>query len=363
MLSDSDIARFKRDGFFLLKRVFSDAEISHFRSAGAPLSEISNNLIAVRGLESLWCDSRLVAIARQLLGERITFFSEATYARYLFQPGERIQGRHIHHDAKGTVEHPFNRQHLPTPEPYPIIRFAIYLQDHAGQSGGLKIVPGSHQIDSSDIDELKLNYFNVPTEPGDLVLFCNKLLHSPFALRPKADPERALSPLQEIQLSHEQPDMFLPAPFERNTIFIDFAGHNELADIYIKGRALHPKNIRSGVAESFQVGPLKSDAERTGVTLRLDSGVTEALSMIVATARDGQMTREGAPYLNALPDLCRASKAWSPHYNFIPAVEDGMSPLDLYRQIAARAKEVRKLWNTVLIDKAMVSYELAKLSG
>jgi hypothetical protein len=359
MLSAADISRFRRDGFLLLKGVFAPDEVARFREAGADVTK-ATDLAAVPGLESLWADARFLSVAKQLLGKPIIYFGEASYAHMTFTPGPRVGGRHLHHDAKGTAEHLFNRQHAPPAEPYPIIRFAIYLQDHASLSGGLKVVPGSHQTDSSTFDQARLTYFNVPSEAGDLVVFCNKILHSPYALRFASDPDKAISPLEEVKLAAETPDTFLPGPLDRRVIFIDYAGRSELADIYIKSRALNPHAVTSGlVAAAPSIAVL---AERSGVGIRLDAAVIEAMSMLTRTAINGKITEAGKPYLAALPLLCRLSQDWTPRYNFVapPPPDDSVqSAIAAYSYILPRVTGLRGLWKTKQNDLSMGTYDVA----
>lgn len=363
MTSDVDVLKFKKDGFLLLKGVFTPSEVAKMRAAADHVVG-PRDLVAVPELQSLWSDPRLVRVAKALLGDRIAFFGEASFLRQVFQPGERIKGRHLHHDAKGTPENLFNRQHPPTPEPYPILRFAIYLQDHASMSGGLKLVPGSHQVDSSSFDQAALNYFDVPSMPGDVVAFCNKILHSPYALRRRAFPHVGISPLEEVKLSAETPQAFLDTPPDRRVIFIDFAGHSDLADIYIKGRAVHPKNPHHGLVSALASGTLLRDAAQADVELRLDAGVIETLNMLAQTSANGKMSEAGKPFLAAIPALCHHSQPWSGHFNFVPrpqndSLEDAVR---LYSQILPRVNKLRDFWNTVQIDPAMAAYELKNVS-
>jgi hypothetical protein len=359
MLSDLDIARFKQDGFLLLRNVFSPDEVAHFIEVGGSAPR-TMDLIAFPELQSLWCDPRLVQIAKLLLGETITFFGEASYQHEVFKPGERIKGRHLHHDAKGTIGHLFNRQHEPTPEPYPIIRFAMYLQDHANVSGGLKLVPGSHQINSANIKFEDFTYYDVPSLPGDVVVFCNKILHSPYALRLKERPDVGLSPLQEVQISFERPEALLPTPLERNVIFIDFAGNNDLADIYIKGRAINAANPRGGLVAAFEEGSLQRHASQAVVQLRMDAAVVEAITKVIDTMVNGKVSPEGIPYLAALPRLCRASQAWTTYFDFVPQdINDDsiQSAIRIFTAIHPRLQELRKQFKTLHKDFAMMSYE------
>jgi hypothetical protein len=355
MLTAAQIDQFKRDGFLLMKRVFSADEVQRFHVIGEGASK-STDLSALPGLESLWADERLVETAKQLLGAPITYFGEASFQRQVIAEGERPMQRALHHDAKGTLDHLFNRQHPPTPEPYPIVRFALYLQDHASQSGGLKLVPGSHQMDSSDFNQASLKFFNVPSEPGDAVVFCNKILHTAHALRLTKSPDVALSAMDEDLQCAARPDDFLPAPRDRRAIFIDFAGANALADIYIKGRALHPLNVRDGFVEAILRGHVRRDAQRMDVKLRFDAAVVEAVAKLTGTAVNGMIGETAVPLLTALPTLCGQSRAWSSHFNFVPDVPANTSAeaaLGLLNQLVPRIEQLRQLGQTARRDQAM----------
>jgi hypothetical protein len=351
MLSAAEVDRFKRKGFLLLKGVFSAGEVAQFKAIGDHAPGIVD-LSSLAGLQSLWTDPRLVETAKQLLAGPIAFFGEASYRRINSESDHPTFERVLHHDAKGTLEHLFNRQHAPTPEPYPIIRFGIYLQDHASQSGGLKVVPGSHQIDSSAFALSDLQYYNVPSEPGDMIVFCNKILHAAYALRLKQHPDIALSPAEE---SAADPDKFLPFPKDRRTIFIDYAGSNELADIYIKNRALHLASARNGFVNSFVHGSFLEDAQRVGVRLRLDAAVVEAATKIVQTAVNGAVNGEGVAMLEILPTLCRLSRPWSSHYNFVPDVQgnDTAAAFEILGKLLPRIDELRGLVRTSRKDAHM----------
>jgi hypothetical protein len=358
MLTETDRARFERDGFILLKGAASSDEVARLKHAADHIHGAAD-LSAIPSLESFWATPLFTETAKFLLGEPITFFGEASYHRDRFCDAEHIKGRHLHHDAKGTPTHLFNRQHAPTSGPYPIIRFAVYLQDHVNASGGLKVVPGSHQLDSSRLTrEGGLNYFNVPTEPGDCVAFCNKILHSPFALRLVKDPTAALSPDEEDRRFARNPRDFLPTPSDRRAIFVDFAANSELADIFIKGRALNPANARSGFVGTYSNGTLVSDAKRANVGLRLDAAVVEAVTKIIEHSESGTVSDAARPYLKVLPALCRRSQPWSTHFNFIPQAtynDTTGAGLEILNKIAPRIAELRMQFETRQPDKAMLA--------
>lgn len=345
MLNDSDVARFKRDGFLLIKGLFSADEVQRLRDQGQHI-EGPVDLASVPGLENFWTDGRLVAAAKRLLGEPITYFGEASYRRYLFPSEKPLTGK-LHHDAKGTRDHLFLRQNLPTPEPYPIIRFGMYLQDHARFSGGLKLVPGSHQMDTSTFNEAALAHLDVPSEPGDAVVFCNKILHSPFALRRKDAPNAALSVPDELALFARDPDAFLPNAPDRRTVFVDYAGPGDLADIYIKSRAVNPTNTRDGFLDLALRGTLIDDAARLGVRLRLDSAIVEAVQKIIATADGPVLNKTGRQFLKMLPMLCRQSQPWSDRFDFVPAPPRSDSEAEALPLLNAVSLKVAQLRSVV----------------
>jgi hypothetical protein len=352
MLSDSDVARFKRDGFLLIKGLFSADEVARFRELGAQVTE-PVDLASLPGLENLWTDERLVTIAKRLLGEPITYFGEASYRRHLFPSETPLLGK-LHHDAKGTRAHLFHRQNLPTPEPYPILRFAMYLQDHSCHSGGLKLVPGSHQMDTSTFNEAELVHLDVPSESGDAVAFCNKILHSPFALRRKNAPHTALSVPDEVELFARDPDAFLPSPAERCAMFVDYAGPSVDADIYIKSRAVNPTNTRDGFLDLALRGSLIDDAARLGVRLRLDSAIVEAVQKIVETADGPTLNKTGRQLLKVLPMLCRQSRPWSDHFNFVPeppSSDSEMAALPILNAVSQKVAQLRSVvkWRADLV--------------
>ena len=219
MLSDSQIAQYHRDGYILLKNVFSGNEIATFMTAGRAHSAPEGtaiSLLELDALKSLWRDSRLVTCARQLLGETPVYFGEGNYIRFHLTPGQHIPGRHIHHDAKGTRTHLFNRLHEPQSKSYPVLRFGIYLQDYTQHSGGLKVSPGSHLINTRDFDQSALPYVNVPSVPGDLICFCMRILHSPYGMLLRESPSTALSPQSEDLISIQTPGALRSAVSQGN---------------------------------------------------------------------------------------------------------------------------------------------------
>ncbi len=277
-LTPDQIARFHREGYLVIEDVFPAAELSAIQEACRavlPAGARAVNIFQVPAVAGLWTDPRLVGIARALLGDPLSYFFEAVFTQKVWAEGEHIAGRHIHHDAKGAPENLFNRLHAAQTATYPAVRFAAYFQDTARQSGGLKVCPGSHLIDSSGFDQRALHYVNLASTPGDLVVFCSRTLHSPYALRPAAEPDLALPPWVEDKAFARMPAKFLPTPAVRETIFIDYVREDALSDLLVKGRALHPDNFKPGLIDYLNTADVVAMARAAGLSLRFDSALVE----------------------------------------------------------------------------------------
>lgn len=317
MLSGEQVASFLRDGFVVVPGLFTTDEVKAFQRSGreALPGPGTVELFSIPALSDLWLDHRLLSIAADLLKRPLAYFFEANFSRYVFSPGEHIRGRHIHHDAKGTSDNLFSRDHRPAPY-FPAVRLAIYFQDTATESGGLKVVPGSHLMDTSDFDEVALTYHNVRSTPGDLVCFSPRLLHSPFALRRIGQPDLALSPRMEDLAFIKMPQKFVAAPAERETLFIDYATRDERSDLLIKSRAAHPDNRKRGVGRAIAESNWLEIAGQHRVDLRLDYALVEA-----ATDRT-----------EATPEVLASSRGWTPHFDFFDGRAGGAELLPIVAQ-------------------------------
>lgn len=325
MLSAAQISRFHADGYLLIKQVFTAAEMAAFQHAGraslGPGKDVAH-LFDIDGTRRLWRDPRLVSLATQLLGGSPIFFGEANYHYLRFQSGQPIKGRHLHHDAKGRPEHLFNRVHDVLPETYPVLRCGLYFQDYRAQSGGLKVSPGSHRIATSKFDN-SIAAFDIPSEPGDLVVFTMRTLHSPFALRLKSRPEEALLPWQEDRIYHAQPESFIATPLDRETIFVDYAKQDVLADIHIKSRAINPANAKKGLARHY-TDELSREAEAAGLKLRLDYSIVETATTIASSFKsNGKLSAAALEPVLRLAKLCSQHTDGSPYFRLFqgPVIE------------------------------------------
>jgi hypothetical protein len=346
VLSKADVDRFNREGYLIVPSVFSATEAQELlrRVRAGAVARTSTTLFAIEGLQDFWAEPRLLAISRALLGDNLCFNGEASVLREAFQPGEHISGRHLHHDAKGTPEHLLNRMHRPMPEGYSVLRFAIYLQDYTNQSGGIKVSPGSHLIDSSNFDESDLPYVNARTRPGDVVVFSARTLHSPYFLLLKDHPEIALSAAEEDAGYAADPDAFLPHPGKRDTLFLDYFRPDEMGDLNIKNRTLFLGHRKPGFARAVIRSQLAAKINSQGMIPRMDQAVIDATLVLSEELRAPEgVTDDARQLLLALPQLCRDSQEFSPYFSFVPkniGADGPKGALAVFNELAPRINEV-----------------------
>lgn len=359
MISANEVEAFKQEGFLHLKKVFSADEISRISQVGQSRPAMENaatSLMLIPEMSGLLSDERILSIAHKILGHPVSFFFEANYVNYRFVSGTRHDG-HLHHDGKGSSDHLFNRLHDEFKVAYPVLRFGIYLQDTACQSGGLKLCPGSHLQETSTFEGKKYTFYDVPSEPGDVVCFCLRLLHSPFALRRKDSPEIALAPWEENALFPGQRDAFLPMPERRESIFIDFAAIDPLTDIHIKGRALHPSNAKPGLAKFLCGEGLEAFTSIDGLDLRFDYAIVDTLKEIKRHIIGSNLQAEALPYLDLLMSLCRMNSEYSQYFPFAPVVSKGSHTVNdaiaVFDLLMTRYAEYSRLLQTTHRDLHM----------
>lgn len=282
-VSENDPATVKsvaeRFGFCHVKRVFSAEETAGLeRDLAMAHTEFNGrvpDLYSIPSLQGLLTDPRIVGFAKALLGDRLVYYRE-TNAAYEKTVGPLTEKpfTEFHCDARGT------RADLVAPKleqpdrVYPAYRFAIYFRNYRDYSGGLKVAPASHLrayandrklsdpsalaglpvarqvigLASMQIPVSPVELYNVPSMPGDLVIFSLRTFHSAGARRMKARPAFATLPLIEEGMHAAAPQLFEPtSPGPRNAIFFDFGAPSEEVDFYAKWRALvSPTDLSSG---------------------------------------------------------------------------------------------------------------------
>ncbi|MBL9037522.1 MAG: phytanoyl-CoA dioxygenase family protein [Archangium sp.] len=245
MNTDIDGIRFQREGYLLVRGVFSQHEIEQLRSAvteaahdakrkGTVLKSHTGEIASVAdvasmaGLDHLLFDTRIVSFARTLLGtDQPVYFGDSG-----IMVGGALRGFHKDNTCRD------DGRHIDWLSPYGLLRMGIYLQDHKNFSGGLKIRVGSHQY--PDVTTGRI--LAVPSEPGDVVIWNMRTTHSGHAARLRGLPTLGVQPRFEFRLP---PVMLLPEPCERLAVFLTYARRGVHLDAYLdKHRKLdeYPNN-------------------------------------------------------------------------------------------------------------------------
>ena len=328
MLSFEDRKRFQEDGFLRVRGVFTPTEVARFRAAADRLESgeaDARSLIDVPEMADFWRDPRMLEIASDILGGPLVYFFSGHFHRYDFSKGANLTARHLHHDAKGSIGNIFNRVNETLETPYPVLRFGIYLQDTQTQSGGLKVAVGSHLRDVSDFKQTDFRLQNIASQPGDVIAFTHRLLHSPLALRFKDGRDTVLTTREEDVEFLNRPEQFLPIPQIRQTIFTDYSIPSDLSDLYIKNRAIQPLAESDGNLSKLLVddGFLAANAN-CGIGFRIDRAIVETVEFITRHAgADKRLDDVGIAHLARLPALCRAHVETTPiHSLFQGEVKD-----------------------------------------
>ena len=239
-----DTQKFWKDGYLVIKNVFSQEEIKNFRehaeqfyaswdkksSAGDILSNSDPELYRVI------FEPRILHAARSILGGTPVYFGDSTISY-----GSHHRGWHKDNRMPDRFKHNYPDWN----GKYPLIRFGVYLQDHRSHSGGLGVRQGSHEPSRivNRLDKLKIaglsdlkntrlktrlsilatnNYGKakiVDNGPGDLVVWNQRTTHSGNAVRLKATPNIKYPTWFENRVSQS---LQLPYEDDRVVLFMTY---------------------------------------------------------------------------------------------------------------------------------------------
>ena len=180
-----DKKKFEDDGYLIVKNLFTEKEIEDFRTDCYKQFEIDTakgmsygvtktrarslrgDLLSKELMRKIILDERVVAIAKQILGEDLVYFGDSN-----FQFGVGHRGFH-----RDNVDREF-KAGQDWEGDYTIIRMGLYMQDHSKFSGGLKLKRGSHKNKTG-------KSVIIPTNIGDLAIWSLRTMHSGNAVRLK----------------------------------------------------------------------------------------------------------------------------------------------------------------------------------
>jgi hypothetical protein len=223
-----DRERFWRDGYLVVRRLFTAAEFAEMRrrvleslrlreSKGTPpVDALADPLLS----EYVY-DRRLLDVARFLLGRSdITYYGDASYAvvGHSYEPGRDVGGWHRDNTDRSNVDAPDWKSR------YSLIRFGFYLQDHRYTSGGLMVRRGSHdRILRGWRAHLSDRYLN--NGLGDVGVWSMRIQHAGLGRCVRGVPGVALGPMLQRRLPQA-----LQAPFtkeERAALWISYGAEDE----------------------------------------------------------------------------------------------------------------------------------------
>lgn len=288
-------------GFCLVRDVFDRTEMGKLKVGMQQLdAEFGKNipdLMSCAPLDWLILDSRVLRIARALLGEQLVYYPEsavnyeATIGAYTAKPLNEL-----HCDAKGVPDNLTDTWRSATDAIYRGYRFAIYFQDYSQYSGGLKVGVGTHKGDPDaylvngglnnealvqvetgpgeyrDVNPAYFPLHDVPSRRGDLVIWNLRTIHSAGARVLKAQPEMALHPAVETYFANKAPHLLRSVIGPRLALFFDLAAPTEDVDLYIKVRThlFGPNSEKSLINARYDAPEIEEKMRIHGVSARYD---------------------------------------------------------------------------------------------
>jgi hypothetical protein len=168
-----NVPQFWEQGYLLIRNVFSGDEIEEFRRHALERSRRSGDLLSHPELRKVLLDQRVLGVASQILGGTPVYYGDSTA-----NLGQHSFGFHKDNADRDDINAPDWKSR------YSQIRFGVYLQDHSCHSGGLRVIPGSHNA----VMNPGLKPKNVRSRSGDLVVWNLRTDHAGAAIMLKLLP-------------------------------------------------------------------------------------------------------------------------------------------------------------------------------
>jgi hypothetical protein len=220
----------KTKGWVLIKNVFNRTEIEQFRKDAITYrkSDQTGDLLSDKSLNKIITDDRILNIASGLLQDTPVYFGDSTATVH------SIDNRISHGFHKDSADK--NDGNAPDfKTEYSILRVGIYLQDHSKHSQGLIVRDGSHKVANTTTG----TSVNVPSEPGDVIVWYLTTTHSGNAKRLKHFKNLVVADDGVSKLSHfvyyrMPPFMLAAEEKERISLFMTFSKNDDHYNRYIK---------------------------------------------------------------------------------------------------------------------------------
>ncbi len=322
-------------GFCLIKNVFPADDMAEIYDASAATHDRFPDLLSCPDLAWFVFEPRILEIARHLMGDALAYYGETGFNF------ERTIGKvttdaynDLHIDSVGMPQRLDKVWRGAPGQIFRGYRFALYFQDYEKFSGGLKVAPGSHLLSPEFLNDrtqlrpketLALDgqgsmlsfrrhvqeLYNLPSEPGDLVIWNLRTMHAGRAQRLAINPALSLPPAIEDMIARQAPHALLPQPGPRNAIFLDLAQPVEEVDLYIKARTQIKLDLDSGV-DAWTYDAAETIAAANGIRMRYDKLIL-ALAMKLRAKGDP----DGA-LMSRLLRLGKRHEEYSPHFPLFP---------------------------------------------
>ena len=175
-LNKTQLDEFNKNGFLLLKNILSKEEINKLREITIDFftnreDEVVFNYSGKTKPDALNCmpdlaeyifkNEKVINIMKDLCGKDVRYGHHSDI-HYNMLSGWHKDNRG--HDDWATGEHG---------ETFKCYKMAFYFQDHTNNSDGLTVRKGSHLVEDLHYGEL----YDVPSEPGDAVVFDMRISH------------------------------------------------------------------------------------------------------------------------------------------------------------------------------------------
>jgi Phytanoyl-CoA dioxygenase (PhyH) len=261
-----DRDRFWNQGHAIVRRLFDPTEIETLRNeATRAMAELDRrnlrvtdpgpegtayyarcDVLSIPEVRHVLLDRRLVAVIRELLGDQPTYFGES-----VLRIGKH-GGRAWHRDNVDRVKY---RGGPDWHDPYPILRCGVYMQDQAHYSGGLALRPRSNRPGM----QIRSMPVFLEAEPGDLVVWDLRTVHSGEVVRFRFAPKAPLHPSLQTRLPES---LRLGDERERIVIFMTFGLRGAHLDHYIDYSKTRAQNRELWATSRFgpDVWKLAADA-------------------------------------------------------------------------------------------------------
>ncbi|MFW5471051.1 hypothetical protein ACOCJ4_13520 [Knoellia sp. CPCC 206435] len=159
-----DVKAFWRDGYQIVRGVYTPEEIRRFREDVMATRSHRGDLLSNPRLSRVITDGNIVGIARTLLGkDEIVYAGDSSVT--------------VNSSQRGYHKDNADREDLNAPDwqgRYTVLRFGIYCQDHVQHTGGLNLRARSHNTTSLS----KGRTVYVRSGVGDVVVWSLRTSHS-----------------------------------------------------------------------------------------------------------------------------------------------------------------------------------------